>query len=71
MTNIVVTKIKLQGLHCPSCQKIVEKRLKGLEGVEGVNVNLDSGAVHITGDRLFDKDDIMKVLKGTGYELKL
>ncbi|RJQ36958.1 heavy-metal-associated domain-containing protein [Candidatus Microgenomates bacterium] len=63
------TNIKLKGLTCFACQKVVEKRLKNLNGVEEVLVELESGNVKISGERKMEKEEILKALQGTDYKL--
>lgn len=69
MKNSITTKIKLNGLTCCACQKIVEKRLKNINGVEKIGVDLNSGNVQIVADRIIDKFEILKVLEGTEYKI--
>ena len=63
------TKIKLSGLTCSACQKIVEKKLKNINGISGTTVDLSSGNVEITAERVVDRSEIVKVLEGTGYKI--
>ncbi len=66
---MIITEVKLEGLSCLACQKVVEKRLKNISAVEVVLVNLETGQVKITGSRIIDRDEIIKVLEGTQYKL--
>lgn len=66
---MITTNIKLKGLTCSACQKVVEKRVKGIEGVEEVSVDLANGAVEIKGQRMIENQEIIKVLEGTDYKV--
>ena len=63
----MITNIKLSGLTCPACQKLVSKRIKSIEGVAEVNVGL-SGKTDITAERSISEEEVEKVLEGTGYQ---
>ena len=39
--------LKIDGMHCASCQKPIEKALREIEGVTEVSVNLASREVSI------------------------
>ena len=41
------TILKIEGMHCASCQKPIEKALRETEGVTDVSVNLASRTVSI------------------------
>ena len=44
MTNI---EIKTKGMHCKSCEMLVEDALSDLEGVNKVKANSESGIINI------------------------
>lgn len=69
MKNIIITNIQLSGLTCPACQKLVSKRIKSIEDVEDVNVEL-SGKTEIRAGREISKDEIRKILEDTSYTLE-
>ena len=61
-------KIKVTGMHCGSCAKLIEDALSKLEGVEETKVSLEDDIVQVS----FDSDQISKevieeALKGLGY----
>lgn len=59
---------KISGMHCGACQKVIEKKLMKIEGVEKVNVEL-SGEVIITAGRSINRDEVILALKGTDYQV--
>lgn len=68
METQITTNIKISGMHCGACQKVIEKKLMKIEGVEKVNVEL-SGEAIITANRSINIDEVKLALKGTGYNL--
>jgi Cu2+-exporting ATPase len=40
-------ELKIVGMHCSTCASTVSKAIKGVPGVEEVNVNLASGEAKI------------------------
>lgn len=68
MSNIT-TNFTLSGLHCESCKKISEKRVKKIEGVTEATTNLETGELIITGDRGITKQEVVTALEGTDYQV--
>lgn len=65
----ITTTFQLSGLHCESCKKISEKRVKKIEGVTEATTNLESGDLTITSDRDIAKTEVIKALEGTDYKV--
>lgn len=58
--------LNVSGMTCGSCVKHVIKTLESLDGVSNINVDLQSGKVHL--DRTSDKtDDLIYALNEDGY----
>ncbi len=66
-TNISTT-VKLSGLHCDACPRLIEKRLKKIQGVHEVRVAM-SGTTEIIADRRLDNGEIGSALTGTPYRI--
>lgn len=65
-------RLEISGMVCRICSYAVEKRLKDLDGVELVEIDLDQGVAVVTlkeGGRL-DQSTAEHVIKGAGFELK-
>ena len=62
-------KIQLQGLHCKSCKKIIEKRLGTLEGVTLVNVDISQQTALVRSDRGLNQTEVEEALKDTAYKI--
>jgi copper chaperone CopZ len=68
MSNITTT-FTLTGLHCESCKKISEKRVKKISGVTEVITNLETSELTISGDRAITKQEVVNALEGTDYQV--
>jgi copper chaperone CopZ len=67
--NNITTTFQLSGLHCESCKKISERRVKKIEGVTEATTNVETGDLNIGGNRSIDKAEIVKALEGTDYQV--
>ncbi len=63
------TTLKVSGIHCGACQKVIEKKLMKIDGTSKVNVEL-SGEVIITANRAINIDEVKVALEGTDYQVK-
>ncbi len=63
--------IDIEGMTCASCAQAVEKNLAGLEGTEGVNVNLatDRASLAYDPDKVED-EDLKNAVEEAGYGVK-
>lgn len=59
----------ITGMHCPSCKKLVENRIKKIPGVNQVDVNVEKGLAQVTAEREIEKTEIIKSLEGTEYQI--
>lgn len=62
--------VRLSGLTCHACQKLVEKFLKRIEGVKTVIVDLDSGKTSIIANRVIAIREIEQALANTAYQIE-
>lgn len=63
------TSFQLSGLHCESCKKISEKRVKKIAGVTEAATNLETGGLTITAERAVTKQEVVTALEGTDYQV--
>ncbi len=54
-------------MHCGHCKSAVEEELSSVEGVEGVQVDLDTKLVTVTGSDL-DDARLRAAIEEAGYE---
>ena len=58
---------QIQGMHCASCEVLIERNLKKLESVQEVQVNHLTGQAHITCSRVPQLQDLQDAVKADGY----
>jgi len=63
--------LKISGMHCASCEKIITIELKEVEGVEVVKVNHQTGEAVIEAEAETDKNAIIDAVKKAGYEAQI
>ena len=62
--------LQVEGMSCQHCVASVKKALEGIEGVESVALDLDSGSVVIKGDGL-DRNQLSAAVQQAGYQVRL
>lgn len=64
-------ELDVQGMSCGSCIAKVTDALKGLPGVDGVEVHLTTGRVRVRGDFGQVSDPLLSALQQAGYPAHL
>lgn len=59
----------VEGMTCEHCVASVTEEISEVVGTQGVDVDLESGRVTVTGED-FSDSDIEAAIKEAGYELK-
>jgi uncharacterized protein len=67
ISNNMEKTITVKGMDCNHCKMNVEKNINGLDGVEFVEVDLNTSAVKISGENI-DLEKIKSTITGLGYE---
>ncbi|MBX3087787.1 MAG: heavy-metal-associated domain-containing protein [Cryobacterium sp.] len=57
------------GMTCQHCVNSVTEEISQLEGVSGVDIDLASGSVKVTGDRELELDSVRAAVEEAGYQL--
>jgi copper ion binding protein len=57
------------GMTCDHCVRAVREEVSGLPGVQSVDVDLASGAVHVTSSAPLARDDVAAAVDEAGYAL--
>lgn len=62
-------KLEIEGMHCASCQKIIEVELADLPGVSEVSINVEAGS----GSLILDEEknsqaEVLAAIKKAGYK---
>ncbi len=68
MTDIKKT-YDVKGMHCASCVRVIERKLKKVEGVVDANVNLATNKATVTSHEHIPDHHLSSALKDTSYEL--
>lgn len=61
--------ISIKGMHCRSCEIVIEHELKKLPGVTSVNVNHNTGMASVSSEGELDERVVQEVLQRAGYSL--
>jgi copper chaperone len=59
----------VEGMSCGHCEMAVKNALKGIDGVQDVNVDLSTGKVEVEGENLLD-NLLMEAVDEAGYSVK-
>ncbi|GAA3460861.1 MULTISPECIES: heavy-metal-associated domain-containing protein [Saccharothrix] len=65
----VTSTYTVKGMTCGHCASSVTEELVDVEGVTGVDVALDSGAVTVTSTRELSRDEVAAAIREAGYKL--
>ncbi|OGK37815.1 hypothetical protein A3F03_04685 [Candidatus Roizmanbacteria bacterium RIFCSPHIGHO2_12_FULL_41_11] len=63
-----ITKVQISGITCGACIKVIEKRLKRIDGINEIKVQLQNGDTDVVADRQISNDEINQALEGTHYK---
>lgn len=63
------TTIPIKGMHCTSCEILIEDALKGIPKVQKVNVDFKSGLAEIQSTNPISERELAKAVKEAGYEI--
>lgn len=66
---MTTTTVTVQGMTCGHCVEAVRSEVAKIDGVTGVEVDLESGRVDIDSDRPVAEADLRAAVDEAGYEL--
>lgn len=67
MDKLERTTLSVEGMSCNSCVKHVNVALRALEGVQNVEVDLESGQVSVMHDPKLPTQQLLTALDEAGY----
>ena len=71
-STIKKTTLRAQDLSCPSCVTKIEKSLRGVDGVEKVEVHFTTGRIAVAHDpSRATTDDLVRAVAAAGYTAKV
>ncbi|HIH18423.1 TPA: heavy-metal-associated domain-containing protein [Candidatus Micrarchaeota archaeon] len=59
---------KVSGMHCPSCEKVLQMDIGEIAGVKSVKANYKAGTVDVNGEG-FDESAVKKAMVQNGYKV--
>ncbi|RDY71299.1 MULTISPECIES: cation transporter [Halobacillus] len=63
------TTLKVEGMTCGHCKSAVEGALKEVDGVNDVNVDLDTGNVKVSHADSANKVEMREAVEEQGYDV--
>jgi copper chaperone len=64
-----MTTITVKGMTCGHCVASVQEEVGAIDGVTGVDVDLDSGRVVVSSTRPVDAEELVAAVAEAGYEV--
>ncbi|PJA88506.1 MAG: hypothetical protein CO139_02790 [Candidatus Moranbacteria bacterium CG_4_9_14_3_um_filter_36_9] len=62
-------KLKITGMHCPSCEKIATMELSDLSGISDIKIDSKLGSGILKADlNLVSKEKILEAIEKAGYK---
>jgi len=65
----MLTKVHVKGMHCKSCEILLEREFGGMEGVDKCIASHKKGTVEIYSDKEIFENDIKKAVENSGYKI--
>ncbi|MCL5094329.1 MAG: sulfite exporter TauE/SafE family protein [Patescibacteria group bacterium] len=62
-------QVLVKGMHCRSCELIIEEEVSKIPGVKRVHASTKSKAVEIYSERSLSKNEVAKAISDAGYEV--
>lgn len=64
--------LNIKGMHCSSCETIIQMQLLDLEGVSGAEINYEQGKGKVIADlSLISKEQIIDTINKAGYQVEI
>jgi copper chaperone CopZ len=63
-------KLKVEGMHCKSCETLVTEELADVSGVKGVEASHTDGTVKVKYEGRVDAAAVRKKITELGYKVK-
>lgn len=64
-------ELKIKGMHCSSCEVLIERKLKKIPGIEKVNVSHTTGKATVYFSEVPRFRDLQEAVKNDGYSISL
>ena len=60
-------ELTVENIKCNGCMNTIKGAMLKMEGVEEINIDLETEHIHIEGNESMDKESIVKKLASLGY----
>lgn len=67
MSKKKVSTYCVSGMHCPSCEMLIQRKVGKLDGVSSVKINTTTEEIKILGKRHISDDELNELFIGTEY----
>jgi len=67
--NKMLSILKVKGMSCQHCVMSVTKALNQIEGIQGIQVDLQKGEVRFDNTKAIASNRIEKAIQDAGYEV--
>jgi sulfite exporter TauE/SafE/copper chaperone CopZ len=67
--NLKKLKLKIEGMHCQSCEVLIERKFKKVGGIEKVNVDYAKGEAEIYCSKEPKIEELQSAIKEYGYNI--
>ncbi len=64
-------QLKIQGMHCKSCEKIISMALEDLPGMESIKIDHKVGTAQLMASQKIENETLVKTIKEAGYEAQV
>lgn len=65
----MITKIKMEGMHCSKCANLVQTSLEKIEGVEQVEVSLEENVAKIKSNKKLDEKQLKEKIEDLEFKV--
>jgi copper ion binding protein len=66
---MIITRYTVKGMTCGHCVSAVSAEVSHIDGVTGVEVDLETGAVTVTSTTALDDAEVREAVDEAGYEV--
>lgn len=63
--------LKIKGMHCESCEKLISMKLEDLPGAENIVIDSKTGEGRLKVDSNIENSAIIDAIKSAGYESEI
>lgn len=64
----MITKIKMEGMHCSKCANLVQSALEKIDGVEQVEVSLEENVSKIKSNKKLDEKQLKEIIENLEFQ---